>query len=775
MQQNTIAAYRVGDLVVDVSRAAVTRDGVELPLPKLSFDLLIAFIEAAPAIVSVDDLMKRVWPGLVVSPETVSQRVKLLRDALGDDSKSPRYIAGVRMRGYRLVASVARADAPIQDAAPRIPPRGQAARRLALLAAAFLVLGLAMGALWDRAHDAPIASSPTPAATPVRSIAVLPFENLSAAADGELLAFGIPEAILHQLANIPELLVIARTSSFAFANNAEDARAVGQKLNARFLLEGSVQRDAQRLRITAQLIDSQTGAHLWSMRFDRTPQDVFAMQDEIAVEVARALQLSLDPGVMQKFTSGSTADFSAYLAYLQGRAVMAKWRVADVGEAITHFSQAIRLDPGFAPAYVELAAAQLRQAEFEIIDDRQERFAAAVQSGRQLIEKALQIDPRYGPAYVELAGLEAYADLGQAEADYRRGLALSPNYAPGYAGLASVLYENPRRSDEALWMLDRARKLDPLEPAHDVTKAVFLLYARSDKAGATALLQDVLKRDPLNQPALMRLGEIRAELSGEIAEGIKLLEQALALDPSSEWTRRLLLRAYLSLGDTAAARQVADSATHRSVVRAIPLYLQAHEWRRASEAAYAAVDSETNLALDETMIATAIRMQAHDTRDYARAIETLEQLSGLTWDAQGRAQLPENRDIKAFPTALADLLQASGDTSRARAVLEATLATMQHEPNERGRGNLWFVHYRPIVLSLLGRKDEALDALRTAVETGIALDDSWQYFESEPSLAPLSSDARFIELRDSVRRSIAQQRQALAELRRGGFVPQRSK
>jgi TolB-like protein/DNA-binding winged helix-turn-helix (wHTH) protein/cytochrome c-type biogenesis protein CcmH/NrfG len=783
MQQNAIAAaradkplaYRVGDLLVDVSRAAVIRNGVELPLPKLSFDLLLACIEAAPAIVSVDDLMKRVWPGLVVSPETVSQRVKLLRDALGDESRSPRYIAGVRLRGYRLVASVEPADRPAIGTAQPAPRRTAIARRFVLLAGAFLVFGLAAGALWNRSHDAPARTSRAPAAIPVRSIAVLPFENLSSAADGELLAYGIPEAILHQLASVPELLVIARTSSFASADNAEDARAVGQRLNARFLLEGSVQRDAQRLRITAQLIDSQTGAHLWSMRFDRTPQDVFAMQDEIAVEVARALQLSLEPEVMQKFTSGSTANFAAYLAYLQGRAVMAKWRVAETGDAITHFSQAIRLDPGFAPAYVELAAAQVRQAEFEVTEDRQERFAAAVHNGMQLVEKALQIDPRYGPAYVARAGLEAYGDLGEAEADYRRGVALSPNYAPGYAGLATVLYENPRRADEALWMLDRARKLDPLEPAHDVTKAVFLLYGRSDKAGATALLEDVLKRDPLNQPALMRLGEIRTEVSGDTAEGIKLLEQALGLDPSSEWTRRLLSRSYLSLGDRAAARQVADSARQRSVVREIPLYLHAHEWRRASEAAYAAVDSETNLALDEAMIAMAIRLHARDTRNYGRAIQTLEELAGVTWAADGRAMLPETRDVKAFPTALADLLQASGDAVRARAVLEATLAAMDRDPPELGRGNIWLLHQRPIVLALLGRTDEAIAALRATVETGVALDDNWYYFEAEPSLAVLSSDARFIELRESVRRSVAQQRQALAELRRGGFVPQRPK
>jgi TolB-like protein/DNA-binding winged helix-turn-helix (wHTH) protein len=781
MQQNATSAvssdapiaYRVGDLVVNIACASVSRNNVEIALPKLSFDLLVACIEAAPAIISIDELMNRVWPGLVVSPETVSQRVKLLREALGDDPKSPRYIAGVRLRGYRLVASVTPLASVDETIERRDQQRRPAASRRVLLACAILIAALMGFALWQATRDSrmePVQASET---GPIRSIAVLPFENLSVAEDGDLLAFGIPEAILHQLANVPELVVTARTSSFAFGGANEDARAVGRKLNARFLLEGSVQRDAQRLRITAQLVDTQTGAHVWSMRFDRTPQDIFAMQDEIALEVGRALKLSLDRSVMEKLTGGGSANFNAYLAYLQGRAVMAKWRVADTGEAIRHFSEAIQLDPAFAPAYIELAAAQLRRAEFEVTDDRQERFAAALQGGMELVETALRLDANAGPAYIQRANLRAYTDLAEAEADYRRGLALSPNYAPGYAGLATVLYENPRRGDEALSMLDRARKLDPLEPAHDVAKAVFLLYGRSDEAGAATLLKDVLKRDPLNQTALMRLGEIFSTLSGETAEGVRLLEQALSLDPLSEWTRRLLVRAYLSVGDPEAARQVVDGALHQTVVREIPLYLYAHDWKHAGEAAYAAVETETNTALDEAMIAAAIRLHARATRNYAHAIEVLEQLSGVTWDAQGRAVLPETLGLKAFPTALADVLQASGDESRARAVLEATIAAMDKEANELGRGDLWNLRQRPIVLSLLGETDAALDSLRAGVERGVALDDSWCYLEMDPALVALSDDVRFINLRNAVRTSVAQQKQRLAELRSGGFVPRR--
>ena len=708
--------------------------------------------------------------GLVVSPETVSQRVKLLRDALGDDSKSPRYIAVVRLRGYRLVPVVARLagpGAPI-EATPKARWRFGAGA-LGIIAAAVLS---AASVVWFASRDAS-QDDRQATAVPVRSIAVLPFEDLSTAEDGAILAFGIPETILHQLANVPELVVIARTSSFALASADQDVRDVGRRLNVRYLLEGSVQRRGQNLRITSQLVDTQTGAHVWSLQFDRTPQDVFAMQDEIALQVVRALQVSLDPAITEKLTGTGTANFNAYLAYLQGRAVMAKWQVASLQDAVEHFSQATELDPSFAPAYVELAGARLRQVEFEVTDDRQTRFAAELQQGMKLIDKALQLDPQNGAAYAERASFKAYTDLAAAEADYRRGIALNSNYAPGYAGLAAVLYEDPQRRDEALAMLERARKLDPLEPAHDVTKAVFLFYGRSDIAGAEALLTDVLKRDPLNPAALARLGELRYSPQGQIAEGIKLLEQVLSLDPVAEWPRRLLVRAYLSLGDRKAAQQVADEARHRLVVREIPIYLYAHDWKRAGEAAYAAVETETNSAFDEAIIAAAIRLHARATGDYASAIDILTDLAGVVWDADGNAALRESLDIKAFPTALGDVLQASGDEARARSVLRATLASMDRESKELGRGDLWYLDQRHIALALLGEKDAALEALRIAVARDVGVTDTWYFFDVEPSVARLRDDRRFVELRATVLARVEKERELLSKLRAAGLIRRR--
>jgi TolB-like protein/DNA-binding winged helix-turn-helix (wHTH) protein len=816
--QPTIAAprdagpgYRVDDLVVDTGCALVTRSGTEVPLPKLSFDLLLALIEAAPRIVTTDELMERVWPGLVVSPETISQRVKLLRGALDDDPKQPRYIASVRSRGYRLIAPVApleeagnrhngriddvgvrqveNAAEPVRtfEVLPAEPPgiaerlRGMFAhlasppvRRTAVgvtaLVAALLMYGWYVGGWQARETSAIRPAEPSLAATgpPPRSVAVLPFDS---APDSEVLALGISETVLHQLGNLRELVVIASTSSFAFRGENKDAREIGRKLNVRYLLEGNVQSDQQRLRVTARLVDATTGAQLWSIRHDKTLQDIFTVEDEIALEVARALELSLDASAKAKLTESGTTSFDAYLAFLQARTLLASLRVSEMKLAIEQLDRAIQIDPNFAPAYVTLASALVLLAEYEVTDDRQVRFEAAVERGKSLLNKALALDSGNGNAYVERGYLTAFTDLTGAEADYRRGLELSPNYARGYEGLAAVLFEDPTRRGEALAMLDRARQLDPLEPRHDVSKSLFLFYGRGQVREPGQLLVNVLGRDPRYQPALMRLSEMRV-YQGQFAESAKYAEQALSLDPLSESPRTVLVTAYLDVGDVAAALKVIDEARHPLEARWIPVHLYRHDWRRAGEAAYAAALNDTLSPMTESMAVAAIRLHARATGDYARARKVLEEISGVTWDDDGRPTLPERIDMQDNVVALADMLRASGEETRAKRLLEAALAEMDYEARQLERGDLWYFGNRAMVQALLGNTDTAIETLQQLVA---ARPDCWWYiFEIEPAYTDLRTDPRFKSLLATARAHAAKERQRLAELRTAGLVPVRS-
>jgi TolB-like protein/Tfp pilus assembly protein PilF len=606
------------------------------------------------------------------------------------------------------------------------------------------------------------------------AIAVLPFQNLGTAPEGDVLALGIAESVLYQLANLAELDVISRTSSFSFAERREDAQEIGRQLGVGYLLEGSVQSDRLAMRVTTRLIDAGTGAEVWAMRFDRPRGDIFAVQDEIAVQVTQALELSIDPVAMERMTGQGTTSLGTYLAFLQGRALLANHRLADVKEATGHFERSLKLDPDFAAAYVSLAEAVVFVAEYEIRPDRQSRFESALRRGQELVAKALALDPDNGEAYLQRAHLSAFGDLSSAEADYRRGLDLSPNAAKGYAGLAAVVYEDPSRRDEVLVMLDRARKLDPLEPRYDVTKALFLQMERADFAGADALLVDAVKRNPRYQPALARLAELRY-LVGQPANSIRYGERALALDPALEIVRRNLISAYVDLGDLSAARQLIEDEGVEPSPRQLKVLLREGAWRQAGELAYDSLAQGALLSDIETaMNVAAIRMHARATGEFERARAALEDASGVRWDAAGRAILPQGRSpLRDAAIGLADLLLKSGQEPLGRELLATILARMRYEIGELGRPEYWYYRWHPTALALNGEHGAAIAMIERSVASGLGLGDWWYYLESEPAYAPLRRDARFQELLRQVRAHVEVQRRVLNRLRADGVVPER--
>jgi len=261
--------FIAGDLHVDVGQQRVTRAGIEITLPNLSFQLLLALIRVAPNVLSNDLLMARVWPGLIVSPETVAKRVNLLREALGDDAKEPRYIVGVRSRGYRLVAAVSpalRPAPPIEGplSAPVVVTKASRIWWLALPVLLAAIFAIALGV--RTVNRAPAVGAKPMAENSLReteaigararTVAVLPFDNISADAADAFLAQGLPELILNRLSRIDGLSVIARNSSFALATKSIDSTEIGRRLNSGYLIGGSVQRDTDRLRVAVHLVDT---------------------------------------------------------------------------------------------------------------------------------------------------------------------------------------------------------------------------------------------------------------------------------------------------------------------------------------------------------------------------------------------------------------------------------------------------------------------------------------------------------------------------------------
>jgi TolB-like protein/DNA-binding winged helix-turn-helix (wHTH) protein/Tfp pilus assembly protein PilF len=769
------AVFRLDDLVVDMGRATVTRDGRELPLPRLSFDLLVALIDAAPRIVSPDELMDRVWPGLVVNPETVSQRIKLLRDSLEDDPKSARYVAGVRGRGYRLVPPVVRVETGKEPALPAaaVPGRAALVKQWAWL---IPVVAIAAAGIWFLAaregNEVPIEQPAAGEALPARSVAVLAFEDRGGAAGTDILAQGIPETVLYQLSRMPGLTVIARGSSFAFQGQREDMRVIGRKLNVRYLLEGSVQTAGNRLRVTSSLIDAQTGASIWSKQFDPPLQDVFAVQDEIAIEVARAMRLTLDAESSGAAVSRvGTTSYEGYMAFLRGRALLASVRVADLPAAIESLTTAIRLDPKFASAYVLLARARAAMADQKRAGDSQESHPQAIESATQLLDEAIKLDPQSGEAYVERGYLKMYRDVAAADADMRRGLELAPNYARGYEGLAAVMFQSVARRREALEMIEKARRLDPLDPRLDVIKADYLLWGSGDTAQAAQVLEAVLERDPLYVPALVRLSDVRWCGAGKHADSVALAEQAVALDPGNEPAWRQLAFSYLGMGEDDAAESALRHVTDNPAYASLLLSVARKNSVKAGEAAYALIAAGPTYPQLEPEIALAIRMHARKTGDYRRAIGVLEEWAAVSWDGDDPV-LEGQLDLGIGVAALADMMMAAGQRDRARALLEELLTETDMQIGRYGRGEIWLNDGRAMAFAMLGRPADAVATLQRQAELGF-LSHRWMLLDVEPTFASLRTRPDFRTLMENARGIVAREREQLEKMRVEGLVPDR--
>ncbi len=361
-------SWQAGDLSLDVGLQRLERAGESIELPKLSFELLLVLFESAPNFVSNDELMTRVWKNLVVSPETVTQRVKLLRDALGDDPRNPRYGEGLRGRGYRLIPEARRAGriepiaaaAPVPPLAPPIAVAATPAPALSRLrwawALALPIVALTLAGAWvlQQRESPPL---PARAESPSdRTAAILTFVSEAEQQGGA----GLADSIAARLAEVRGLTVISRYSSQALDPQALGATETGNRLGARYLVQGTLLRQGTQLRVTATLTDSQTGRQVWTQQFTRPVEDAFGMQDEVAEGVKRALEsriADLDPGLPAIERS---ANREAWLAYLRGRNLLGRTTVVGADAAIREFEQAVELDPQFVPAIAGLYDARMQ-------------------------------------------------------------------------------------------------------------------------------------------------------------------------------------------------------------------------------------------------------------------------------------------------------------------------------------------------------------------------------------------------------------------------------
>ena len=457
--QESSSVVQIGEWKVHPALDSISRGSETQKLEPRAMRLLLCLANSAGEVVSIDRLLSEVWAGVVVGSASVYEAVSHLRKILGDVDAKPSYIVTVPRKGYRLIASVQRGSVPAI-----MRPKTARLRRVWLAAGAFVVI-LALAAAyfwgdtgWQRLTGKLLATS---VVVSDKSIAVLPFADMSEKKDQEYFSDGLAEELIEQLGNTPGLKVIARTSSFSFKGKSDDIPTIASKLNVANVLEGSVRRSGNHLRISTQLIRADSGQPLWSETFDREFKDVFTIQDEIAAAVVLALKLTLAGGQTAIGAHGTT-NSEAYNAYLLGRSLYVQSAYiqsteAGYRQAIEAYQKAINLDPRYADAYAELAMAQY------YLGDNTGNLALET-SAEQAAQKAIDIDQHRASGYA-VRGYLRYNlryDWSGAEADFKQALALDPTDSRVFRRYASMLNQ-VGRTEEAAALLEKGIEQDPLD------------------------------------------------------------------------------------------------------------------------------------------------------------------------------------------------------------------------------------------------------------------------------------------------------------------------
>lgn len=496
--------FAFGPFRLDGDRRSLTRDGVPISVGGRALDVLLVLAEAAGATVSKIALLDKVWPGLSVEENNLQVHISALRKTLGEG-----WIVTVPGRGYRLTTR----DTDAQPAADR-------------------------------------AVAPVPSRPPLQdrpSIAVLAFANMSSDPDQEFFSDGIANDIITELSRTRWLLVIARNSSFSYKGRNIDVKQIACELGVRYILEGSVRRSGTRVRVTAELIEVETGSHIWAERYDRDVMEVFAVQDEITAAVSRAIEPAIANAEQRRAMRRPPGNLGTWEAYQRGLWHQARFDVAENIVAREFFQRATALDPTFSPAYQGLAQTYVDDCRMFLTGDPDD----TVGSAEPLARKSLALDPNDAGAHA-VAGWVCLTrgDLDAGLEEAGRALALGPNNASAHRLKGQCLVFSGRPQDGYQVLLNYLR-LNP--------------------------------HDPRNWEAL-HVVAIARYLSGEYAGAIDAARRAIRANPGQPLSYRWLAAGLGQIGRTHEAREVLNDAEAIVAPLAIDTYLRRRwPWQRQDD------------------------------------------------------------------------------------------------------------------------------------------------------------------------------------------------
>jgi TolB-like protein/DNA-binding winged helix-turn-helix (wHTH) protein len=612
---------------LDTVNHLLWRNGERIPLAPKGFDVLAYLVEHAGRVVAQDELLGALWPETFVNPEVLRKYILEIRRALGDRPNNPEFIETLPKRGYRFIAPVIEEsateppDAPWSHAAeehvieeddglPAAPsePEGSFVQRrrwkVAIIAMLVIVAAAGLSAYFLLARDGRNAHPVTDT-----SIAVLPFADASPTKDQEYLSDGLAEQLINDLAKVPGLKVIGRSSSFQFKDRTEDARDVGRKLAVANVLEGSVRREGNHVRITAELIKADDGFQLWSQTYDREIKDIFAVQDEIALAATQALQVKLLGENGQPVAANlRSANPEAYQAYLQANYFLGRGTgKVELGKALAYADTAIKLDEKYAPAWALRASVQNTMAEVGLTD-----VTGGFRNARDDAERAIALDPSLAPAYLALARTQIYYDWDWDAADtsLTKAAALEPGSVEVFR-MRSYLARAFGNLDEAVRLYEQAVALDPLRAnSHLGLGYVLYMAARYDEARAS--LRKALDLNPQADFAHANLSKILlaegkprpalAEIEKEPTDWEKFTDQALIYHAlGREQDSNAALTQLIAKHGADSAYQIAEVYAFRGEID------QAFEWL---ERAY----KQRDTGLPDTKVDPLFKNLRHDPR-----------------------------------------------------------------------------------------------------------------------------------------------------------------
>lgn len=487
--------YAFGPFVLDPAERLLYKSGVQLELPPRAFDTLLAMVSSDGHLLEKDALMRTVWGDTVVEESNLSQVVYLLRKALHDRENGEQYIQTVPKRGYRFVAPVHEIEPDFQDSSepiaefngslssqeiaepssiapgPPTPPIENSSsgaaisnaqdqplipavsnhRRVSVILALLLAVALfTVAAVWKKSlfNSAP---------AEIRSIAVLPLQNLSNDPNQEYFVDGMTDELITDLAQIRALKVVSKTSVMRYKGTRTPLPQIGHDLKVDAIVEGSVLRSGDHVRITAQLIRTATDRHMWAAAYDGDLKDVLSLQARVAAAITNEVKLNLTAEESGRFRSQGSADPEAFDLYLRGRYAWNQRNLESFKSAIGFFHQAVEKDPNFALAYAGLADSHLLLVLYG-------DTPAQLSEAKDAAEKALAIDPTLAEAHTSLAAVLVLQDWDWqgAEREFQRAIELNPNCAQAHHWYANLLLGPEGRHDEAIAELLRAQELNPL-------------------------------------------------------------------------------------------------------------------------------------------------------------------------------------------------------------------------------------------------------------------------------------------------------------------------